>query len=593
MTEQQMLIFAILAGLFGLLVWGRWRYDVVAFACLMATVVTGLVPAGQAFSGFGHPATITVAAVLILSRVLSGSGAIDLLTRLIRPASGSTSSHVGVLAGLGAAMSTMMNNVGALGILLPMALQSARKVARSPAKLLMPLSFGSILGGLVTLIGTPPNIIVASYRGELSGEPFAMFDYAPVGLAVAVAGLVFVALIGWRLVPLRDSGRAAGGDLFDIENYITEVTVPADNPHIGKTLKEIDELTEDIDAVIMDQIRNDRVYPATTRKQLQAGDILKIEAGPDEIDKFVSKLGLVIGDRDATDRKKVKAPEDATLMEAVVAPGSRLDGRLVGSLRLFSRRGITILAVSRQGTPFRGRLRSFRIRPGDVLLLHGETEQLADLVHALGCLPLAERELHFGKRKQGPAVIAIFAAAILAASLGLVPIQIAFGIAVALLVVSGLLQVRELYDGIDWPVIVLLASLIPVGGALETTGATTLIADSLLAVTAGLSAAVVLVVVMVVTMTLSDILNNAATAVVMAPIAATIAERLGVNADPFLMATAVAASCAFLTPIGHQNNALILGPGGYRFGDYWRMGLPLEVLVIAVSVPMILLVWPL
>lgn len=592
MTEQQMLIFAILAGLFGLLVWGRWRYDVVAFACLMATVVTGLVPAGQAFSGFGHPATITVAAVLILSRVLSGSGAIDLLTRLIRPASGSTSGHVGILAALGAAMSTMMNNVGALGILMPMALQSARKVARAPAMLLMPLSFGSILGGLVTLIGTPPNIIVASYRGELTGEPFAMFDYAPVGLVVAVAGLAFVALIGWRLVPVRNSGRSAGGDLFDIENYITEVTVPDGNPHIGKTLKEIDELTEDIDAVIMDQIRNDRVYPAATRKQLQAGDILKIEAAPDEIDKFVSKLGLVIGERDDTDRN-AKKPEDATLMEAVVAPGSRLDGRLVGSLRLFSRRGITILAVSRQGMPFRGRLRSFRIRPGDVLLLHGETEQLADLVPALGCLPLAEREIHFGKRKQGPAVIAIFAAAILAASLGLVPIQVAFGIAVALLVVSGLLQVRELYDGIDWPVIVLLASLIPVGGALQTTGATTLIADSLLTVTAGLSAAVVLVVVMVVTMTLSDILNNAATAVVMAPIAATIADRLGVNADPFLMATAVAASCAFLTPIGHQNNALILGPGGYRFGDYWRMGLPLEILVIAVSVPMILLVWPL
>ncbi|NIA67819.1 SLC13 family permease [Pelagibius litoralis] len=592
MTEQQMLIFAILAGLFGLLVWGRWRYDVVAFACLMVTVVTGLVPINQAFSGFGHPATITVAAVLILSRVLSGSGAIDLLARLIRPAMGSTTGHAGILAGLGAAMSTMMNNVGALGILLPMALQSARKAARAPAKLLMPLSFGSILGGLITLIGTPPNIIIATYREEVTGEPFAMFDYAPVGLAVAAAGLIFVALIGWRLVPDRGASQAAGGDLFDIENYITEVAVPADNPHIGKTLSEIDELTKDIDAVIMDQIRNDRVYPAATRKQLQAGDILKIEAAPEEIDKFVTKLGLEIGSEDSAG-KKAKKTEDATLMEAVVAPGSRLEGRLVGSLRLFARRGIMILAVSRQGKPFRGRLRSFRIRPGDVLLLHGETEQLADLVPSLGCLPLAERELHFGKRKQGPAVIAIFAAAIAAASLGLVPIQIAFGIAVAVLVVGGFLQVRELYDGIDWPVIVLLASLIPVGGALQTTGATTLIADGLLLATAGLSAVVVLVVVMVVTMTLSDILNNAATAVVMAPIAATIAERLGVNADPFLMATAVAASCAFLTPIGHQNNALILGPGGYRFGDYWRMGLPLEILVIMVAVPMILLVWPL
>ncbi len=592
MTQPQALIFAILIGLFVLLVWGRWRYDVVAFGCLMAAVLAGLVPVGQAFSGFGHPATITVAAVLVLSRVLSDSGAIDLLGKLIRPAMGSTSSHVGVLAGLGAAMSTVMNNVGALGILMPMALQSARKVARSPASLLMPLSFGSILGGLVTLIGTPPNIIVAAYRGELTGTPFAMFDYSPAGIAIAIAGLLFVTLVGWRLVPRRDASRAADGALFDIETYITEVRVPDGNPNIGKTLREIDEMTEDIDAVIMDQIRNERVYPAATRKQLQAGDILKIQAAPGEIDKFVSKLNLEIGDEPGEEAPS-KAPEDATLMEVVVAPGSRLDGRLVGSLRLFARRGITVLAVSRQGEHYRGRLRSFRIRPGDVLLLHGDPEQLADWVPLLGCLPLAERELHFGRRKQGPMVIAIFAAAIAAASLGLVPIQIAFGVAVVALVVFGLLQVRQLYDGIDWPVVVLLASLIPVGGALQTTGATALIADGLLTMTAGLSATLVLVVVMVVTMTLSDILNNAATAVVMAPIAATIAERLGVSADPFLMAVAVAASCAFLTPIGHQNNALILGPGGYHFGDYWRMGLPLEILVILVAVPTILIVWPL
>ncbi len=590
-TTDQIVIFAILLALFVLLVWGRWRYDVVAFACLMTAVAAGLVRPTEAFGGFSHPATITVAAVLVLSRVLSGTGAIDRLTRLVRPAMTGTTSHVGALAGLAAGMSALMNNVGALGILMPLALESARKAARSPSLLLMPLSFGSILGGLITLIGTPPNIIIASYRGELTGSPFAMFDFAPVGLTVALVGVLFVALVGWRLVPQRSSARGKG-ELFDIENYVTEVTVPEDSPHIGKTLREIDELTQDIDAVIMDQIRNDRAYPPATRKQLRAGDILKIEAAPEEIDKFVSHLGLEIGG-EASGVGPRDTPKDATLMEVVVAPGSRLDGRLVSSLQLFARRGITLLGVSRQGQPYHGRLRSFLIRPGDVLLLHGEAEQLADLVPAFGGLPLAERELHFGKRGKGPAVIAIFAAAIAAASLGLVPIQIAFGMAIVLLVVGGLMQVRELYDGIDWSVIVLLGSLIPVGGALQSTGATSLIADNLLGATAGLPAAAVLVIVMVVTMTLSDILNNAATAVVMAPIAATIAERLLVNPDAFLMAVAVAASCAFLTPIGHQNNALILGPGGYRFGDYWRMGLPLEVLVILVAVPVILLVWPL
>jgi di/tricarboxylate transporter len=590
-TLDQAIIFAILLALFVLLVWGRWRYDVVAFACLMAAVATGLVKPGEAFNGFGHPATITVAAVLVLSRALAGTGAIDRLTQLVRPATAHTTTHVGVLSAIGAAMSAIMNNVGALGILMPLAIQSARKAARSPSVLLMPLSFASMLGGLITLIGTPPNIIIASYRGQITGSNFRMFDFAPVGLAIAVAGIAFVALVGWRLVPQRAASRTKG-ELFDIENYVTEATVPAENPHIGKTLREIDELVKDVDVVIIDQIRDDRAYPPATRKELRAGDILKIEAAPEEIDKFVSTLKLEIGGETSGIRPR-EMSDDATLMEVVVAPGSRLDGRLVGSLRLFALRGVTLLGVSRQGQRYHGRLRSFRIRPGDVLLLHGEADQLADLVPTLGCLPLAEREMHFGKRSKGPAVIAVFAAAVAAASLGIVPIHIAFGMAIVLLVAGDLMNVRELYDGIDWSVIVLLGALIPVGGALQSTGATDLIAGSLVHLTAGLPAAALLVIVLAVTMTLSDILNNAATAVVMAPLAATVAERLEVSPDPFLMATAVGASCAFLTPIGHQNNALILGPGGYRFGDYWRMGLPLEVLVIAVSVPTILLVWPL
>lgn len=591
MTTDQATIFAILLALGVLLVWGRWRYDVVAFASLMAAVIAGLVDPGAAFAGFGHPATITVAAVLVLSRVLANTGAVDRLSQLVRPASRHTITHVGTLSGIGAAMSAVMNNVGALGILMPLAIHSARKAARSPSLLLMPLSYASMLGGLLTLIGTPPNIIIASYRGQIADSGFRMFDFTPVGLAVAVAGLTFITLVGWRLVPQRNGSRARG-ELFDIENYVTEVTVPEGSPQIGKTLREIDEMAKDIDVVIMDQIRDDRTYPPATRKELRAGDILKIEAAPEEMDKFVSDLGLEIGAEDSTAGTR-KTSEDATLMEVVVAPGSRLDGRLVGSLRLFALRGVTLLGVSRQGQRYHGRLRSFRIRPGDVLLLHGEGDQLADLVPALGCLPLAEREMHFGKRNKGPAVIAIFAAAIAASSFGIVPIYIAFGIAIVVMVVADLMSVRELYDGIDWSVIVLLGSLIPVGGALQSTGASALIAGQLLDLTAGLPAAAVMVILMVVTMTLSDILNNAATAVVMAPIAATIADRLGVSADPFLMAIAVSASCAFLTPIGHQNNALILGPGGYRFGDYWRMGLPLEVLVIAVAVPTILFVWPL
>ena len=593
MTTPQITIFSLLFFLFVMLVWGRWRYDVVAFLTLMIAVVAGLVPAGDAFSGFGHPATVTVAAILVLSRALSTSGATDVVARLINPAARSTPLHIAALSSIAAVMSSFMNNVGTLGLLMPVAVQTAEKAKRAASLLLMPLSFGSILGGLVTLIGTPPNIIIATYREDVSGAAFGMFDFAPVGAVTALVGVLFIAFIGWRLMPKVEKSATSDHGLFDIENYVTELLVPPENKNIGMTLEEIDEAASDIDAIVVDLIRNNRTYPgAMTKKQIQAGDILKIEAGPEDIDKFLSKFELEIADREAAD-EDYKASEDKTLVEVVVAPGSRLDGRVIGSLRIFSNRHITLLGVSRQGKPFRGRLRTFRIRVGDVLLLHGEAHRLPDAVAATGCLPLAHRDLSFGRRQQARAMMLIFAAAIAATTFGLLPVQISFGLAVMAMVVTGLLPVRELYEGIDWPVIILLGSLIPVGGALATTGGTEIISGAILDLTAGFSAVVVLVLLMVVTMTLSDILNNAATAVVMAPIAVSIAGRLEVNSDPFLMVVAVAASCAFLTPIGHQNNALIMGPGGYRFGDYWRMGLPLEILIVAVSIPMIMWVWPL
>lgn len=592
MTTPQITLLAILFALFLLLVWGRWRYDVVAFSALMAAVVCGVVPAKEAFFGFGHPATVTVAAILILSRAMLNSGATDFAAKLIRPTEARQGSQIAALAGLAAALSAFMNNVGTLGLLLPITLQSAKRAGRAAGLLLMPLSFGSILGGLITVIGTPPNIIIATYRGELSGEQFSMFDFTPVGLVTALAGVVFITLIGWRLIPKSARSGGSGGDLLDIENYVTELSVPADCPHIGKTLTEIEEMTEDAEAVIVDLIRGkQRFTGAASQKQLAAGDILKIEAGPKALDKFRSKVGLELANAPAG--KKPKKVDDLTLAEAVVAPGSRLEGRRVGSLRMFRYRAVALLAISRHGKPFRGRLKDFVIQRGDVLLLHGDADRLPDAISSAGCLPLAERALTFGRRRHAPAIIGIFLAAVAAASFGLLPIQIAFGLAVAVLVITGLLPVRELYDGIDWPVIVLLGALIPVGGALETTGTTQVITEALLFLADGLPVAFVLLLIMVVTMTLSDILNNAATAVVMAPIGAAIATDLGVSADPFLMGIAVAASCAFLTPIGHQNNALIMGPGGYRFGDYWRMGLPLEAIIILVSLPMILWVWPL
>ncbi len=596
-TGPQITIFAILLVLLILLVWGRWRYDVAAFLALLASVLLGVVPAENAFYGFGHPATVTVAAILVLSRTLASSGATDWIGRLVTRNSDRPAGQIGLLSFLGAGLSAFMNNIGTLGLLMPVALQAAVKSKRPAAPLLMSLSFGSILGGLVTLIGTPPNIIIAAYRGEVSGTPFGLFDFAPVGLATALAGVAFIALIGWRLVPSAGKPGGAGDELFDIEGYVTEVRVPKDSKLVGETLAELDRLSADIDALVIDVIRGSRRFPGSmTTLPLEAGDILKIEAGPENIERFLAGLGVELAGVSKganTDKAKLLDFTDRTLTEAVVAQGSRLEGRVVGSLRLFRSRGVALLAVSRQGKPFRGRLTSFRLRVGDVVLLHGDAERLPEAVSAAGCLPLLQRDLSFGQRRYAAAVAAIFGFAIALTAFGLVPIQIALGLAVAAVVVTGILPVRELYQGIDWPVVVLLGALIPVGGALQSTGATTLIAESILTLTHGFSPVVVLALIMIVTMTMSDVLNNAATAVVMAPIGVAIADRLNVASDPFLMAVAVAASCAFLTPIGHQNNALIMGPAGLKFGDYWRLGLPLEVLVVAVSLPMILWVWPL
>jgi di/tricarboxylate transporter len=490
-------------------------------------------------------------------------------------------------------MSGFMNNVGALGLLMPVALQSALQAKRPAGVVLMPLSFACILGGLVTLIGTPPNIIVASFRGDVTGSPFGMFSYTPVGAGVMAAGILFVALVGWRLVPQRRQKGAAEEDLFAIEDYVAEARVKRGGKTVGKTLPEIEALTEEIEARVVGLLRRGHVLANPSRRDpLRVGDRLLIEANSEQLTQFVETLELALVPVDSA-RKELTGDAEAELVEAVVAPRAQIEGRTIGSLRLRRRFGVNLLAVSRQGRPHRSKLSDFRVRAGDVLLLYGEADAISEALAAFGCLPLRARSLRMARSIHPLLPVGIFAAGIALASFGLLPVTIALGLVLGLYVVTGILPLRELYDAVDWPVIVLLGALIPVGGALQTTGATDVIVGAIQWLTAGLPAVVVLGLLLVVTMTVSDVLNNAATAVVMAPIGYSLAERLDASPDPFLMAVAVGASCAFLTPIGHQNNALVLGPGGYRFSDYWRMGLPLEALIVVVAVPLILLVWPL
>lgn len=593
MTLDQGLLAGLVVFLFALFLWGRWHYDLVAFFGLVAAVGLGLVPASDAFLGFGHPATVTVAAVLVISAGLANAGIPDAIGRLVAPLSRRVETQVAALSGIGGLLSGFMNNVGALALLMPVAIQTAAKTKRPVGIVLMPLAFGSILGGLVTLIGTPPNVIIATFRAQATGTPFGLFDFTPVGGAVAVAGILFVATIGWRLIPVK-TGRGGGTrKLVDIDDFIAEVRVPRGNAIVGKSVRELEAEMDDHDVLIIGLVRRDQRLPGrAVNREIRAGDILIVEAGREDLDKFASDFRLRIVGAEA-DKRQPRDVKELSTMEVVVAPTSPLTGREAETLRIRSRYGVNLLGVSRRGEQIKGRIRSFSLGAGDVLLLEGEPDAVAEAVSRLGLLPLNVRDTPLGVRRKLPLSLAIFVAAIGVAVSGLAPFPIALSAAALLMVVFEVVTPRELYTTVDWPVIVLLGAMIPVGGALETTGAAALLVDTLMPESATIPAVAVVAVILVVTMTLSDVLNNAATAVIMAPIAMVAAERSGSSPDPFLMAVAVGASCAFLTPIGHQNNALIMGPGGYAFGDYWRMGLPLEVLIVAVAVPMIVIVWPL
>ena len=590
MTTDQIGLFALLVFVFVFLVWGRWRYDVVAFSALLIGLVAGLVPMDEAFSGFGHPATVIIALVLIVSRGLSNSGAIELVARVVIDRSRSLAAHITIMSSVAAVLSAIMNNVAALTLLMPVDMQAAAKSGRSPALSLMPISFASILGGMITLIGTPPNIVVAEFRNEALGDAFRMFDFAPVGIACAAVGVAYLALIGWRLLPAERRDADSGKALFDLADYVAELSVNKGSSLIGQRVCDLDDDVEESGAEVLGLIRRGRRMPGLARQaEIRAGDRLVVEASPPEIEELLGTLGL---DYVGTGVAALK-DESLELTEVVVPEDSILTGRSASSVRLLYRYGVSLVGISRQGQRFRENVRKLELRAGDVLLLLGAEERLSDVIARLNLLPLQDRGQRVIQRKKAWLAVGIFAAAIVAASIGILYLPVALGIVAALYVVLDIVPVRSIYDSVEWPVIVLLGCMIPIGAALQSTGGTAVIVDGILVLSAGASAAVVLTLLIVVTMTLSDVMNNTATAVIAAPIAVELAARLGVNPDPFLMGVAVAASCAFLTPIGHKNNTLIMGPGGYRFGDYWRMGLPLEILVILVAVPMILLVWPL
>jgi di/tricarboxylate transporter len=635
MTTPQSIIILILLVTIGMFLWGRWRHDMIALAALLACVVCGIIEPAIAFNGFGHPAVITVACVLVLSAGLQRSGAVDVLARYALPKNAGLMVSLAALVGIGALLSGFMNNVGALALLMPVALQIANRLEVPPGRVLMPLAFGTILGGMTTLIGTPPNLIVSGFRAQQGNTGFAMFDFTPVGVAVALTGCIFVVL-AWRLVPAR---KQAGTEGFETGAYLTEARVTEKSKIADMRLYDIEKEFDDSGTQIVGLIRNNvKINAPSGGRVIRGGDILVLEAEVDSLGAVLSTLGLELEESkavekpaklDATDNDQPKADEnkgksqsaaqkgpdpkqseskpqdgkapeskpqhseDIVLMELVVRPESTLQGRSATNIMLRSRYNLNLLAVSRDGARAKSRLRNLRMRAGDLLLLQGTSESVLEFANDYGCVPLAKRELKIPDKKQAALAGIIMFCAVAGAAFGLLPAAISFALGVLASMIFKTVPPRSVYSSIDWPVIVLLAALIPVAGAMEATGTAELIASLLMEYVAQGNAIVALGMVLVITMFLSDLMNNAATAAVMCPIAIGAAMTLGVNADSFLMAVAIGASCAFLTPIGHQNNTLILGPGGFKFKDYWRLGLPLEILVVLVALPLLTVFWPL
>ncbi|MFO8192639.1 MAG: SLC13 family permease [Bacillota bacterium] len=591
MTTDQIVIFSVLGLILVLFIWGRWRYDLVALFVLLLLTVVGLVSPEEAFSGFGHPAVITVAAVLIVSRALFNSGVVDYIVRLMSKAGDNFNVQILILVLAITISSGFMNNIGALALFMPVALRMARKSERSPSLYLMPLSFGSLLGGLITQVGTPPNIIISIFRTETAGAPFRMFDFAPVGAGIALVGIIFIVLLGWRLIPQR-KGQLSAEELFKVEDYITEVVVPEKSALTGKRVRDLENMT-DGDVAVVGHIRKDQKFAAPSPyRTFQENDRLIIKADAEEIQELLNVSGLEIADSEKLNAEALSS-EEIIVIEATITTNSVLERRTARGMKLRSRYGVNLLGLAREGGRLRSRPDRVRLRAGDVLLLQGPTDTIYEVLPTLGLLPLVERGLRVDQPPRTILGVLIFAAALVMAALGYLSIQVAFTAAALVMVLAGFLSLREIYDSVDWPIIVLLGAMFPVSQALETTGGAELLADGILGVAGNVAPWVTLTIILVGTMFLSDLVNNAAAAVLMAPIAISVSAGLHASADPFLMAVAVGASCAFLTPIGHQSNTLVMGPGGYKFGDYWRMGLPLEIIIVLVGIPLIMIFWPL
>ncbi|MGB6923447.1 MAG: SLC13 family permease [Methyloceanibacter sp.] len=591
LTPLQIASFAIIIMMLGLFVWGRWRYDVVAVFTLLVAALIGVVPAWKTFSGFSNPVIIIIASVLVVGKAISSSGILDGLVRKALKDVRSPSLQVGALTASVAFLSAFIKNVGTLGIFMPIAIQVARRSNQSPSIYLMPLAFGSLIGGTMTLIGTSPNLLISSVREELGRAPYSLFDFAWVGLPLTCVAVVFLAF-GWRLLPKERTGTRSAEEAFEIEKYTTELEITEGSPFVGKRVADLEHFGE-ADVLVRAIAREGGHHYLPNRYwPLYVGDVVTIQADSAAIKRLTDGGRLkLVGAKEL--EKGEHEHDELDVVEAIVTAESPLVGQTPRSVNLRGFYDVNLLAVSRAGHNRHVRLQTHRFQVGDVVALQGWRNALPAALTELNCLPLADRSLGLGKKRRGLVSLAILVVAMVLVSLHLVPVALGFFGSAVLVVLLQQLTLKEAYGAIEGPVIAMLGALIPVGEALKDTGATDVLGQLLASAGAGAPGYVVLAMMLVVSMLLTPFMHHAAAVLVLGPVAAVVAKTLGYNMDPFLMAVALGCACDFLTPIGHQNNLLVMGPGGYRFTDYWRLGLPLTVLVVLFGTPLIIAAWPL
>jgi di/tricarboxylate transporter len=589
MTAQQALVFAILGGAVACFAWGRFRYDLVALAALLASVLGGVVSVKQAFLGFTSDVVVIIACALVVSAAVARSGVIE---QLLQPALGrlkTAATQVPALAVSTAALSMVTKNVGALAILMPVAIRLARGAKTSRSFLLMPMSFMSLLGGLVTLAGTSTNIIVSQIRETSLGRPFQMFDFAPVGLCLTAIGLAWVS-VGWRLLPRDREGHTGMGEALSAL-YTTDATVPESWPD---TLPRLGDLKLDQDRVKATALirQGQRFERPRANRRLRGGDVLVLEGEHSGLNAVFTRTPLEHAPAPG-DVGGGGARDEVRSIEAVVQRNSVLVGRSAGGLQLAEQFGVKLLAVSRSGARVAERLGRLVLRAGDVLVLKAGERALPGALRSLGALPLVEREVQVGGAPRRFVPIAVLAVAMALIALKVLPVAVAFFAAAVVIVASGGLSMREAYGALDAQVLILIGALTPISEAVQASGGATLVAGGLADLLGGLPGLAVLAALMLTAMICSPFMHNAPTVFVLGPVGVALAARLHLRPDAFLMAVATGAGCDFLTPIGHQCNTLVMGPGGYRFGDYARLGAPLSLLVVLLGAPLIAFFWPL